>query len=114
MFDLLQLLKGFRPVVFEEAGEGAVGEEAAFVLALGAVVGFVFGEDDALDGGGADGAGEAEAARTGGPPPRIGVLGTPGTIRSGAYQRSVSQLSTRFEVLGQPAPLLVPAVSGDR
>lgn len=55
-------------------------------------------------------AGEAEAARTGGPPPRIGVLGTPGTIRSGAYQRSVSQLSTRFEVLGQPAPLLVPLV----
>lgn len=55
-------------------------------------------------------AGELEAARTGGPPPRIGVLGTPGTIRSGAYQRAVSQLSTRFEVLGQPAPLLVPLV----
>lgn len=55
-------------------------------------------------------AAEKEAARTGGPPPKIGVLGTQGTVNSGAYPRKVSQLSTRLEVLGQPAPLLVPLV----
>jgi glutamate racemase len=37
----------------------------------------------------------------------IGVLGTAGTIASGAYPRAVSALSTRTEVAGQPAPLLV-------
>ena len=40
----------------------------------------------------------------------IGVLGTMGTIASGAYPRAVASLSTRNEVLGQPAPLLVPLV----
>jgi glutamate racemase len=44
------------------------------------------------------------ASRTG----RIGVLATAGTIESGAYPRAVSQLSTRAEVIGQAAPLLVP------
>jgi glutamate racemase len=44
------------------------------------------------------------ATRTG----RIGVLATAGTIASGAYPRAVAQLSTRAEVLGQAAPLLVP------
>jgi glutamate racemase len=44
------------------------------------------------------------ATRTG----RIGILATAGTIASGAYPRAVSQLSTRAEVVGQPAPLLVP------
>jgi glutamate racemase len=39
---------------------------------------------------------------------RIGVLATAGTIASGAYARAVSQLSTRAEVFGQAAPLLVP------
>ena len=39
---------------------------------------------------------------------RIGVLATAGTIASGAYPRAVSQLSTRVEVFGQAAPLLVP------
>ncbi len=39
---------------------------------------------------------------------RIGVLATPGTIASGAYLRAVSQYSTRAEVVGQAAPLLVP------
>ncbi len=39
---------------------------------------------------------------------RIGVLATAATIESGAYPRAVSQLSTRAEVVGQPAPLLVP------
>jgi glutamate racemase len=44
------------------------------------------------------------ASRTG----RIGVLGTAGTIASMAYPKAVAQLSTRAEVTGQPAPLLVP------
>jgi glutamate racemase len=44
------------------------------------------------------------ATRTG----RIGVLATAGTIESGAYPRAVAQLSTRAEVTGQAAPLLVP------
>jgi glutamate racemase len=41
---------------------------------------------------------------------RIGVLGTARTIASGAYTRAVGQLSTRLEVIGQAAPLLVPLV----
>lgn len=45
-----------------------------------------------------------EATRSG----RIGVLATAGTIASGAYPRAVAQLSTRAEVIGQPAPMLVP------
>ena len=39
---------------------------------------------------------------------RIGVLATSSTIASGAYPRAVAQLSTRAEVIGQAAPLLVP------
>jgi glutamate racemase len=45
-----------------------------------------------------------EASRTG----RIGVLATAATIASGAYARAVAQLSTRADVVGQAAPLLVP------
>lgn len=41
---------------------------------------------------------------------RIGVLGTAGTIASGAYSRAVSKINTRMEVVGQAAPLLVPLV----
>jgi glutamate racemase len=37
----------------------------------------------------------------------IGVLGTTGTIASGAYPRAVASLSTRTEVRGNAAPLLV-------
>jgi len=55
-------------------------------------------------------AAEEVADRTGGPPPKIGVLGTAGTIASGAYSREVQKLSTRLEVVGQAAPLLVPLV----
>jgi glutamate racemase len=51
---------------------------------------------------GARAAVEASQGRT------IGVLGTRGTIASGAYPRAVAALSTRVEVIGQPAPLLVP------
>ncbi|HEY8086975.1 MAG TPA: glutamate racemase [Polyangiaceae bacterium] len=39
---------------------------------------------------------------------KIGVLATAGTIASGAYPRAVAQRSTRAEVIGQAAPLLVP------
>lgn len=41
---------------------------------------------------------------------RLGVLGTIGTIASGAYPRAVARVSTRWEVIGEPAPLLVPLV----
>ncbi len=41
---------------------------------------------------------------------RIGVLGTAGTISSGAYPRAVLSLSTRAEVIAHAAPLLVPLV----
>jgi len=41
---------------------------------------------------------------------RVGVLGTARTIASGAYVRAVGQLSTRLEVMGQAAPLLVPLI----
>ncbi|RLB62776.1 MAG: glutamate racemase [Deltaproteobacteria bacterium] len=37
----------------------------------------------------------------------VGVLGTAGTIASGAYTRAVAAISSRTEVIGQPAPLLV-------
>ena len=39
---------------------------------------------------------------------RIGVIATRGTIRSGAYVRAVAARSSRVEVFGEPAPLLVP------
>jgi len=45
-----------------------------------------------------------------GEPAKIGVLGTHGTILSGAYPRAIGRLSTRVEVLAAPAPLLVPLV----
>lgn len=44
------------------------------------------------------------ASKTG----KIGVLATAGTIASGAYARAIAALDTRAEVVGQPAPLLVP------
>jgi glutamate racemase len=44
------------------------------------------------------------------PSPKIGVLGTLGTIHSGAYVRAIARLTTRAEVVAAPAPLLVPLV----
>src|ERR1041385_2449370 len=41
---------------------------------------------------------------------RTGVLGTTRTIASGAYVRAVAGRSSRIEVIGQAAPLLVPLV----
>lgn len=39
---------------------------------------------------------------------KIGVLGTEGTIRSGAYERAVARLSSNVELVAQAAPLFVP------
>ncbi|HYP97289.1 MAG TPA: glutamate racemase [Polyangiaceae bacterium] len=47
-------------------------------------------------------------AKNTGKAPKIGVLATTGTVASGAYPRAVGQLSTRYEVVAQAAPLLVP------
>jgi glutamate racemase len=41
---------------------------------------------------------------------RVGVIGTEGTIRSAAYDRALATVSSRCEVLGRAAPLLVPLV----
>ncbi len=49
----------------------------------------------------------ARAAVTAAKGGAVGVLATTGTIASGAYPRAVASLSTRTEVLGQAAPLLV-------
>lgn len=57
---------------------------------------------------GASAAVGAARALTGPGPPRIGVLGTEGTIRSGAYSRAVQKIAPDLEVSGQAAPLLVP------
>jgi glutamate racemase len=40
----------------------------------------------------------------------IGVLGTAGTVASGAYPRAIARVSTRVEVVALAAPLLVPLV----
>ena len=39
---------------------------------------------------------------------RIGVIGTEGTVRSGAYQRALARLAPDAEVEAVPCPLLVP------
>jgi glutamate racemase len=50
----------------------------------------------------------AAAKGVGRAPMVIGVLGTTGTITSGAYPRAIASFSTRTEVIGQAAPLFVP------
>jgi glutamate racemase len=40
----------------------------------------------------------------------IGVIGTAGTIRSGAYQRAIQALAPDTEVIAKACPLLVPMV----
>jgi len=47
-----------------------------------------------------------DATRTG----RIGVIGTPGTIASGAYDRAVRSLRPHVEVYAQSCPMFVPLV----
>lgn len=39
---------------------------------------------------------------------RVGVIGTEGTIKSGAYTRALQALDPRIEVFGVPCPLFVP------
>jgi glutamate racemase len=45
-----------------------------------------------------------------GRPRRIGVIGTVGTVRSGAYERALRALSPGLDVVAQPCPLFVPLV----
>jgi glutamate racemase len=51
------------------------------------------------------GARAAIAATRGG---RIGIIGTPGTVASGAYQAALRAARPGLEVLAQPCPLFVP------
>ena len=53
------------------------------------------------------GARAAVAATRGG---RIGVIGTQGTIASGAYERAIQAIAPEAAVLSQPCPLFVPFV----
>jgi glutamate racemase len=46
----------------------------------------------------------AQKTKTG----RVGVIGTPGTIQSGAYQRSLEAVRSSVEVFSQACPLFVP------
>ncbi len=39
---------------------------------------------------------------------KIGVIGTYGTVESGAYQKALAELRTGLEVFAEPCPLLVP------
>ena len=39
---------------------------------------------------------------------RVGVIGTVGTVRSGAYERALRALSPDVEVVARPCPLFVP------
>jgi glutamate racemase len=47
-----------------------------------------------------------EATRNG----HIGVIGTRGTIRSGAYERAIHTLAPSLHVTSQACPMLVPAI----
>lgn len=40
----------------------------------------------------------------------IGVIGTAGTIRSGAYERAIRELAADVRITAQPCPLFVPLV----
>ncbi len=40
----------------------------------------------------------------------VGVLGTRGTVSSGAYQKAIADLDPEVEVIGTPCPLFVPLV----
>lgn len=48
----------------------------------------------------------ARATRSG----RIGVIGTPATIRSGAYEKEIHKIDPRLAVFSQACPLFVPLV----
>jgi glutamate racemase len=40
----------------------------------------------------------------------VGVIGTVGTINSGAYERAIKQLAPDIEIMARPCPLFVPLV----
>ncbi len=44
------------------------------------------------------------------PPRRVGVIGTVGTVRSGAYERALRALAPDVDVIARPCPLFVPLV----
>ncbi len=56
----------------------------------------------------------ARAALAAGPPSggrrRVGVIGTVGTVRSGAYERALRAIAPEVDVVAQPCPLFVPLV----
>ncbi len=52
----------------------------------------------------------AKVTRTG----RVGIIGTPGTIRSGAYTRMLREYLPAAEVVEQACPLFVPLVENGR
>lgn len=41
---------------------------------------------------------------------KIGIIGTPGTIRSGVYEKKLKNKNSKLEIYTQPCPLLVPLV----
>jgi glutamate racemase len=41
---------------------------------------------------------------------KVGIIGTPGTIKSGAYQKKLLQADNSLQIFSQPCPLLVPLV----
>lgn len=53
----------------------------------------------------------AACRRTDGP---VGVIGTEGTIASGAYERAIAEIDPGREVIGRACPLLVPIVEEGR
>lgn len=46
-------------------------------------------------------------------PPRIGVLATQATVRSGTYERELKKIDPRAQIFQQAAPLLVPLIEND-
>ncbi len=45
---------------------------------------------------------------------RIGLIGTPATVRSGAFERRIRQLNPDARIFSVPCPLLVPLVENGR
>lgn len=45
---------------------------------------------------------------------KIGVLGTPGTIRSGSYEKQLLELDRSFSLIARACPLFVPLVENGR
>lgn len=52
----------------------------------------------------------ARAAVAAAPSGRIGVIGTAGTIRSGAYERAIRELAPAARIVSRACPLFVPLV----